>query len=100
MGFVAISPLLATLNMQLNRPPLLSQGLECPAMYDFKVDAHTRLLIAQALLDNETISIIELPNGSQLRVICHFGHVALELITCEKDLFGDVCDQVGEVLHG
>ncbi|KAL0630318.1 hypothetical protein Q9L58_010835, partial [Maublancomyces gigas] len=69
-------------------------------MYDFKVDAHTRLLIAQALLDNETISIITLHSGSQLRVICHFGHVALELITREKDLFGDVFDQVEEVLHG
>lgn len=75
-------------------------GVGDTAMYDFKVDAHTRLLIAQALLDNETISIITLHSGSQLRVICHFGHVALELITREKDLFGDVFDQVEEVLHG
>lgn len=69
-------------------------------MLTLEIDAVTRLLITQALLDNETVSIIALPNGSQMRVLCHFGHVALELITREEDLFGDVHAQVAEVLHG
>lgn len=54
------------------------------------IDVETRLAIAQAILQSpETISIITLPSGVQLRLLNHFGHVALELIA-EKDLFGDV----------
>ena len=54
------------------------------------IDSQTRLAIAQAVLQNpETISIISLPSGVKLRLLNHFGHVALELIA-EEDLFGDV----------
>lgn len=55
-----------------------------------QIDAETRLAIAQAVMQNpETISIVTLPSGVKLRLMSHFGHVALELIA-EKDLLGDV----------
>jgi hypothetical protein len=54
------------------------------------IDVETRLAIAQAILQSpESISIITLPSGVKLRLLNHFGHVALELIA-EKDLLGDI----------
>ena len=54
------------------------------------IDVETRLAIAQAILQSpETISIVTLPSGVKLRLLNHFGHVALELIA-EEDLLGDV----------
>lgn len=55
-----------------------------------QIDVETRLAIAQAVLQSpETISIVTLPSGVKLRLLNHFGHVALEVIA-EVDLFGDV----------
>ncbi|WP_095143958.1 hypothetical protein [Pseudomonas sp. Irchel s3b6] len=55
-----------------------------------QIDVETRLAIAQAIMESpETISIITLPSGVKLRLLNHFGHVALEVIAGE-DLFGDV----------
>jgi hypothetical protein len=69
-------------------------------MLTLELDASARLQIAQALIDNEAITIVTLPDGKRLRVLCHFGHIAVESIPEEKDLFGKVGAQVAEVLHG
>lgn len=68
-------------------------------MLTLEIDADARLQIAQALLENEAVSVITLPSGRHLRVLCHFGHVAVESITDEADLFGDVSAQVAEVIR-
>ncbi len=61
------------------------------------IDVETRLAIAQAILENpESVSIVILPSCVQLRLLNHFGHVALELIA-EEDLFGDVQVMTGPV---
>lgn len=42
------------------------------------IDHETRLAIAQAV--PETISVITLSSGVRLRLFCHAGHVAIELV--------------------
>lgn len=61
-----------------------------------QIDAETRLAIAQAIRKSvhEACQIIELPDGTRLRVLGFFGHVCFELCTAagpeqvQLELFG------------
>lgn len=63
-----------------------------------QIDVETRLAIAQAIMENpETVSVITLPSGTQLRLFCHCGHVAAELIA--EDLLDESVDVSMQVLE-
>lgn len=65
------------------------------------LDHEARLAIVSIITESpETISVITLPDGVQLRLFCHCGHVAIELIS--DDLFDkgiDVSELVLENLQ-
>lgn len=55
------------------------------------LDHEARLAIVSVITESpETVSVITLPSGHQLRLFCHAGHVAIELVS--NDLFDGALD--------
>lgn len=62
------------------------------------LDHEARLAIVSVITESpETISVITLPSGQQLRLFCHCGHVAIELVS--NDLFDEALDVSLQVLE-
>jgi hypothetical protein len=62
------------------------------------LDTAARLAIVSVITESpETVSVITLPSGHQLRLFCHAGHVAIELVS--NDLFDEAVDVSMQVLE-
>lgn len=62
------------------------------------LDHEARLAIVSVITESpETISVITLASGHQLRLFCHCGHVAIELVC--NDLFDEALDVSMQVLQ-
>lgn len=49
------------------------------------LDHEARVAIVSIITQSpETVSVITLPSGHQLRLFCHCGHVAIELVNNER----------------
>lgn len=60
-------------------------------MPTLSIDSHTRLLIAKAIISTtgeaEAIRIVPLPDGGQLLLMFNCGHIAVDLVSNQDDLF-------------
>ena len=62
------------------------------------LDHEARLSIVSVITESpETVSLITLPSGHQLRLFCHAGHVAIELVS--NDLLDEAVDVSMQVLE-
>ncbi|WP_433737444.1 hypothetical protein [Pseudomonas putida] len=67
-------------------------------MPSLNLDTEARLQLVAAITEaSETISIITLPSGQQLRLFNHCGHVAIEMIA--DDLLDESVDVSLQVLQ-
>ncbi|WP_454842642.1 hypothetical protein [Pseudomonas hormoni] len=64
---------------------------EHSAMPTLSLDSQARLAISKAILEStderKAVRIIPLPDGGQLLMLAHFGHVSFDLIVDADDLF-------------
>lgn len=51
------------------------------------LDTAARLAIVRAMITTESITAVALPDGAWLRVFNHCGHVGVDLIFTDPDLF-------------
>jgi hypothetical protein len=66
-------------------------------MHTLSLDTYVRCQIAEAIRTSHPCETIDLPDGSQLRVLSHFGHIAFEHID-DADLFAPHVDVSWEVM--